>query len=449
MVQNWRLISLLNTDNKILTKAMSLRLQPVLREMIHMDQTGFLPRRCISENLHTIQDVIDFTRESSNPALLLALDFQKAFDSVRCKFVYRAFQEFGFGPNFVDSIRTIFRNIESCVTNSGFASDFFSPEPGVRQGCCVSYLFLIAVEILCIQIRQASSIRGISIRCCETKLSQFADDLTIFTSGTSSVTPLLNIIETFGSYSGLRVNREKSQVLLLGSASPSDVPPLGQKIVNRTKILGLWFSPDRSANDHYEWNYKGILAKMRTVCSAWRNRSLSFKGKIVIVNSLVVSLLQYVAAYSPFPNRALFELKKIITHFLWNGGSSKVAYSTLIQPIEVGGLKLADFPTRILAARLLFVRRLVLDRETFSSQYIGHLAGHLGFLPMVLGKVKEAPLLLKSSPFYSELFNTWFPFHGFPPLLRRKSDGKCSGTTKGLRSKVHISDGTRGSTKEL
>lgn len=53
-VQNWRPITLLNTDNKILTKAMSLRLQPVLKEIIHADQTGFLPGRHISENLRTI-----------------------------------------------------------------------------------------------------------------------------------------------------------------------------------------------------------------------------------------------------------------------------------------------------------------------------------------------------------------------------------------------------------
>lgn len=89
-VQNWRPISLLNKDNKILTKAMSLRLQPVLKEIIHADQTGILPGRYIGENLRTIQDVIDFTRASSQPALLLALDFRKAFDSVRWQFVLRA-----------------------------------------------------------------------------------------------------------------------------------------------------------------------------------------------------------------------------------------------------------------------------------------------------------------------------------------------------------------------
>lgn len=127
LIRNWRPISLLNSDNKILAKAMSLRLQPVLREVIHADQTGFLRGRFIGENLRAIQDVIDFSRATSTPALLLALDFCKAFDSLSWQFILRAFREFGFGDNFVSSIKTIFTNIQSAVTNSGFTSDYFSP----------------------------------------------------------------------------------------------------------------------------------------------------------------------------------------------------------------------------------------------------------------------------------------------------------------------------------
>lgn len=59
--------------------------------------------------------MIDYTNTSATPALLLALDYCKAFDSVRWEFVFRACQEFGFGVNFLDRIKTIFKNIESCI----------------------------------------------------------------------------------------------------------------------------------------------------------------------------------------------------------------------------------------------------------------------------------------------------------------------------------------------
>lgn len=270
-ISNWRPISLLNTDNKILTKAMSLCLQPVLNEIIHPDQTGFLPKRYIGENLRTIQDVIDYTWESSTPALLLALDFRKAFDSVRWDFITRAFREFGFGTNFVDGIETIFRNIESCTANSGFTSEYFSPERGVRQGCCVSpYLFLLAVEVLGIQIRQTPAIKGVSVGDYEVKLSQFADDMTAFVLGKNSITAFMRIIDEFGSVSGLKINRDKSQVLCLGPPMTDIYPDLDLKVTDRTKILGVWFSPHRSSHDHYEWNYKDMLSKMRSTCHNWR-----------------------------------------------------------------------------------------------------------------------------------------------------------------------------------
>lgn len=415
-IRNWRPISLLNTDNKILTKAMSLCLQPVLNEILHGDQTGFLPKRYIGENLRTIQDVIDFTDESSTPALLLALDFHKAFDSIRWEFLFRAIQEFGFGNNFLDSVKTIFQNIESCTSNAGFTSNYFAPQRRVRQGCCVApYLFLIAAEVLAIQIRQNPAVEGILVGDSEVKVTQFADDMTAFVRDESSALALFESINLFGSASGLRINRNKSQLLCLGPSALTSSPPLRLNRVDRVKILGLWFAPNRSINDHYEWNYKESLAKMRSTCCSWRNRNLSIKGKIAVVNFLVVSILHYVAANSALPPRVNYELKKMITHFIWNGGSPKIAYSTLIQPIERGGLKLADFQTRIRAARLMWIRRLVLTGNSFARDYVNYLAGNLGFAPLVMGKPRALPPRLKYSLFYSEAFELWQKYHGFAP----------------------------------
>lgn len=334
-IHNWRPISLLNTDNKILTKAMSIRLQPVLNEILHGDQTGFLPKRYVGENLRTIQDVIYFSNASNSSVSLLALDFYKAFDSIRWDFLFRALLEFGFGENFIDGVKAIFGNIESCTSNAGFTSRYFSPGCDVRQGCCVApYLFLIAVEVLNIRIRQSPSIKGVSIGDEVVVISQFADDMTVFVRDEASMRALLGVIDSFGAVSGLRINRDKSHLLPLSPPPATGVPPVGLRVVDRVKILGLWFAPDRSIHEHYEWNYKEVLCKMRCICSSWQNRHLSIKDKIAVVNFLVVSLLHFVAANSELPPRVLHELKKVIMHFLWNGGSPKIAYSTLVQSVD-------------------------------------------------------------------------------------------------------------------
>ena len=67
--------------------------------------------------------------------------------------------------------------------NNGYASEFFTLERGVRQGCPPSgTLFVLCAEILANAIRNDKNITGINIHNKEFKLSQYADDTTAFVS---------------------------------------------------------------------------------------------------------------------------------------------------------------------------------------------------------------------------------------------------------------------------
>ena len=60
-VHNWRPITILNVDLKIVAKAIAERLETVLPNLIHPDQTGFVKGRYIGENIRLISDVLDLT----------------------------------------------------------------------------------------------------------------------------------------------------------------------------------------------------------------------------------------------------------------------------------------------------------------------------------------------------------------------------------------------------
>lgn len=88
-------------------------------------------------------------------------------------------------------------NIESCTSNAGYTSRYFSPGRGMWQGCCVApYLFLIAVEVLAIWITGDE----------EVVISQFVDDMTVFVKSEASIRSLLRVIDSFGAASGLQIN---------------------------------------------------------------------------------------------------------------------------------------------------------------------------------------------------------------------------------------------------
>ena len=75
--------------------------------------------------------------------------------------------------------------------NMGFVSDLFQIKRHVRQGDPLSpYLFIIALEVVNITIRECKEIKGIKVGNHEIKLSVFADDLTTFVKNSRSFTRL-------------------------------------------------------------------------------------------------------------------------------------------------------------------------------------------------------------------------------------------------------------------
>mgnify|MGYP001550413210 CR=1 FL=1 len=91
---------------------------------------------------------------------------------------------------------------------------------GIRQGCPLSaLLFILAVEILSIKIRHSDNIKGIKINNSEIKLTQLADDTTLFLNGTISLQQSLDLINKFHLCSGLKLNYTKTEVLPLDRKS--------------------------------------------------------------------------------------------------------------------------------------------------------------------------------------------------------------------------------------
>ena len=87
LIKNWRPISLINTDYKLLTHVLSNRLQVVLPSIISKDQSGYITGRNISNNIRSIFDVIDNVERSNSSGLLALLDFEKAFDKLTWTFI--------------------------------------------------------------------------------------------------------------------------------------------------------------------------------------------------------------------------------------------------------------------------------------------------------------------------------------------------------------------------
>ena len=86
-LQNWRPISLLNVNYKILPKVISKRIKNVLPSIIHENQSGFVPGRKIEQAINIIQDIMNYTEHKKLSGFLLFIDFEQAFDSNEWEFM--------------------------------------------------------------------------------------------------------------------------------------------------------------------------------------------------------------------------------------------------------------------------------------------------------------------------------------------------------------------------
>ena len=137
------------------------------------------------------------------PGILLTIDFEKAFDSLKWGFLNKCLQAFNFGQRFRSYIDVLYSEISAAVFNNGHISRWFYPEKGVRQRCPLSpYLFILAVETLSCKIRDSENVQGIQIDNCEIKITQLADDTTCFVKDKTSLRHLLDIWNNFSAVLG-------------------------------------------------------------------------------------------------------------------------------------------------------------------------------------------------------------------------------------------------------
>ena len=361
-LRNKRPICLLDVVYKILAKVIANRLSKVIKKLVHNDQTGFIKGRYIGENIRLISDVIEYCQMDKSEGILMALDYRNAFDSVEHDFIFHVLKLFNFGPDFIAWVRLLYSNALLTVKNNGFTSEWFSCSRGTFQGSPISgFLFNLVVEILAIKIRNSGNIEGVKINGNEVKLSQFADDMTLFVRDPLSVSNVMKMLSDFQRVLGLEINPQKCSIMWMGPSRDRRDPLCGVEAIQKIKILGVWFSATMSCKDD---NVAPIMKRIRNSMNSWSQRSLTIKGRIVITKSLLTSQMVYVASCSSIAQVELKEIQSLIMKFLWRGRPPKVAQSVICQDVKHGGLNAVNVAQFYTALRLAWISRMLTNANS-------------------------------------------------------------------------------------
>jgi len=364
-LKNYRPISLLNVDYKILARVLSNRLKTVLPKIISSSQTSCILGKDISDTIASLRDIIDLVEEEETEGLILKIDQEKAFDRVSHLYLFKLLEKFGFGPVFCKWIKILYTDIFSAVKCNGHLTKYFPIKNSVRQGCPISaLLFVLTAEPLALAIKAEKDIKGIGIPHTDIKslIYQHADDTTLTVSDTNSVKKIFQIFEKYGKASGAKVNKSKSEILCLGQSilDQTQLKSFEVKLCDsEILVLGVYLGKNREKCDEINWSEK--VKGIKKLVNMWKQRKLTIQGRATIIASLMISKLWYMLMVQPIPDWALHEIKTSILQFLWLKKSYPVRYSTLIGKKTLGGIYLPDIQTKAKAFRIKFLKRFFDD----------------------------------------------------------------------------------------
>ena len=290
-IENWRPITLINNDAKLLALIFSQRLKPCLDTIIDDCQSGFMKGRHISNNIRLILDLIDYNELLSDNSFILFVDFYKAFDTVGHSFLFNTLDFFGFGDYFKRAVQTLYEGCNSSVKLPYGTTPRFNIERGIKQGDPIApFLFLLIMQTMALYIKKYN-FRGIKLDGEELKCCQLADDTTIFLQNEGEMEKVLQCLNVFSQVSGLRINIKKCDLFPLKD-KPADLTEICEiPVKDVVSYLGIKIC--KNQEERAKLNFIPLLERMGKKFDSWLGRDLSLYGRVLLSKSEGLSRLIY------------------------------------------------------------------------------------------------------------------------------------------------------------
>lgn len=228
---DYRPIALCNVFYKIISKILTMRLQPVLCDIISETQSAFVQDRAIQDNILITHEVLQYLKTSQAEKkcnMAVKIDMSKAYDRLEWDFITQVLKRLGFHDTYIQWIMQCITTVTYSYLINDAVYGSVKPYRGIRQGDPLSpYIFILCGEVLsglCNRVASTGELKGVRVArgCSRVNHLLFADDTMFFCySSPESCTNLATMLAEYERASGQRINKEKSAITF-SSKTPSE-----------------------------------------------------------------------------------------------------------------------------------------------------------------------------------------------------------------------------------
>jgi hypothetical protein len=356
--EEYRPITLLNTEYKILARIMAARLNIIAQDHLNKTQYCGVPGNNILDAIAQIRDAIAYSESTATPMCILSLDFQQAFDRIAHQYIFKILQAYGVTEWFTERIKSLYTDVTAAARINGTLTSYFPIMRGVRQGCPLSMvLYALSLHPLLHTLESRltgfSQIRGIP----PTPIVAYADDITIMVTHPADFDIIHSALQVYGKASGATLSPLKSRALAIAKWT---APPtiLGIPFYPEVKILGVTFGPTIQQSINTSW--KNTIHAVKGIAIKSYHRTLCLTQRIQYVRAFLLAKIWYLTQSLPPTIKNIKQLNAIAAWYIWHGAIFRVPMTTLQRTEDQGGCGMDNIASK---CKMLLYTRMIKAKE--------------------------------------------------------------------------------------
>ncbi|GKA49914.1 putative RNA-directed DNA polymerase, partial [Tanacetum coccineum] len=297
-IKDYRPISLIGCQYKVVAKVLANRLLQVIDSIVSEVQTAYIKGRQIIDGPLIVNEFLSWAAKKKERFFILKVDFEKAFDSLDWDFLDNTMEQMGFSLKWRKWIRGCLDSAYGSIIVNGSPTKEFKIHKGLRQG-----------------LKVGSNNVDISHL-------QFADDALIFGDWSlENAKNLFRILRCFYMASGLKINFSKCKFFGVGvhyDETQSLASTLNLTLnLQPSSLPCTYLGLPIGANMNKGYNWKPIIEKFHKTLT--KAKTLSYGGRLTLIKSVLGALGTYFFSVFKAPKYVIDYLEKLRRNFFWGG----------------------------------------------------------------------------------------------------------------------------------